>query len=217
MTRIPELGTDIQLRDQQGSGHRSSVLAVDLDSGTLELAAPPDLAADQPFPPGTRLLASWPEDGAYWVLPVLLVEVRGTGADSRLVAEATDDSWREERRQYARTSLNATVEVDFELADEDGRPGPAAVPIDLIDLSEVALRGIAAADYRDWFQPRIPVTVRLTVPDDRFDIPAAVLLAKPAARLDLGLEVVVLFDRPVTRVEDLRRHLAAGQPTEASA
>ena len=33
------------------------------------------------------------------------------------------------------------------------------------------------------------------------------LLGKPTARLDLGLELVVLFHRPVPRVEQLRQHL----------
>ena len=37
------------------------------------------------------------------------------------------------------------------------------------------------------------------------------LLAKPAARTDHGLEVVVLFDRPVPRVDELRRHIAKQQ------
>jgi hypothetical protein len=39
-----------------------------------------------------------------------------------------------------------------------------------------------------------------------------VLQGKATARQDLGLEVVVLFHRPVPRVEDLRRLL--GNPAE---
>ena len=99
--------------------------------------------------------------------------------------------------------------IDFVTPDVEGRPGPTGIAAELIDLSEVALRGILPPDYRDWFQPQIAVLVRLKLAGDQFDIPGKVLLSKPAAREDLGLEVVVLFDRPVTGVEQLRDHITA--------
>jgi len=210
---MPDQGADVQLRDQQGSAHLSAVIACYREQpGTLLLAPPADLPAERPYAPGTRLLVSWPEDGAYWVLPVLLVELRPAEGRQLLVAEVDDDAWREERRQYARLALDAAVTVDFEVTDEDGNPGPAGIAAELIDLSEVALRGLVPQDYRDWFQPHIPVTVRLALAGDHFDIPATVLLSKPVARLDLGLEVVILFDRPVVRVDELRAHLAPAAP-----
>ncbi len=203
---MPERGAVVQLRDQNGSAHRSDVLQVDTElPGTLLLSSP----ADRPFDPGTRLLVSWPEENSYWVLPVLLVELRTTDGERVLVAEVDDEAWREERRQYVRSSLDAVVEIDFAAPDVEGNPGPAGVATELIDLSEVALRGIVAPDYHDWFQPHIPVLARLKLSGDAFDIPGTVLLAKPAARLDLGLEVVILFDRPVTRVAELRAHISA--------
>jgi hypothetical protein len=209
MTRMPERATEVQLRDQQGSAHLSQVLECHRDlPGTLVLSCPKDLPPARPFPPGTRLLVSWPEEGTYWVLPVLLVELRHEDGEILLVTEVDDDAWREERRQYARSALDASVEIDFALDDEDGLPGPAGIPAELLDLSEVALRGVFPPDHREWFQPHIPVTVRLKLSGGNFDIPATVLLAKPAARADLGLEVVILFDRPVERVEELRAHIA---------
>jgi len=208
----------VQLRDQQGSAHLSTVISCHRElPGTLLLAPPADLPADRPYAPGTRLLVSWPEENAYWVLPVLLVELRPSDGRQLLVAEVDDDAWREERRQYARSAFDAQVTVDFEVTDEDGRPGPAGIATELIDLSEVALRAVVPPDYRDWFQPHIPVTVRLALAGDRFDIPATVLLSKPAARLDLGLEVVILFDRPVPRVEELREILGSDQDASTGA
>lgn len=209
---MPEQGAEVQLRDQHGGAHRSEV--VDRDQqlpGTLLLSPPEDLPADCPFAPGTRLLVSWPEDSAYWVLPVLLVELRPVGEQQLLVAEVDDDAWREERRQYARSNLDASVELDLEVVDEHDERGPSGVTAELIDLSEVALRGVVAPEHRDWFQPDVPVTVRLSLCGDRFDIAGTVLLAKPAARADHGLEVVVMFDRPVPRVDELRQHVAKQQ------
>jgi hypothetical protein len=210
MTRMPESGATVELRDQHGSAHRSQVLECRRERpGTLVLTPPPDRPADRPFNPGTRLLVSWPEDGTYWVLPVLLVELRDADEQVLLVAEVDDDAWREERREFVRSSLDARVLLDFELCDSEGEPGPLGVAAELIDLSEVALRGIVSQEHRDWFQPHVPVTVRIDLAGDEFTLSSSVLLAKATARLDLGLEVVVLFDRPVERVDELRAHLAA--------
>jgi hypothetical protein len=52
-----------------------------------------------------------------------------------------------------------------------------------------------------------PVTVHLTFPSDQFALAGHVLTGRPAGRTDLRLEVVVLFDRPVVRIEELRRVL----------
>jgi RNase P/RNase MRP subunit p29 len=213
MTRMPEQGAEVQLRDQHGSAHRSEVIERDQQlPGTLLLAPPADLPPARPFSLGTRLLVSWPDDHSYWVLPVRLVELRPAGEQQLLVAEVDDDAWREERRQYARSALDAEVQIDLEVVDEDDVRGPAGVAAELIDLSEVALRGVVQPAYRDWFVPKVPVTVRLALSGDRFELAGTVLLAKPAARLDHGLEVVILFDRPVPRVDELRRHIAKQQP-----
>jgi hypothetical protein len=206
---MPAVGVATELRDQQGNAHRSEVLQCHRDQpGTLVLSPPADLPAEHAFKGGTRLLVSWPEDGSFWVLPVLLVELRPDGDSRLLVAEVDDDAWREERREFVRSALDATVLIDFEVEDVDGVAGPRGVGAELIDLSEVALRCVIGPEHREWIQPHIPVTVRLRLGADQFEIAAEILLAKPAARLDLGLEVVILFERPVARVEDLRAHLA---------
>jgi hypothetical protein len=206
---MPAVGVATELRDQQGNAYRSEVLQCHRDQpGTLVLSPPADLPAEHAFKAGTRLLVSWPEDGSFWVLPVLLVELRPDGDSRLLVAEVDDDAWREERREFVRSTLDATVLIDFEVEDVDGVAGPRGVGAELIDLSEVALRCVISPEHREWIQPHIPVTVRVRLAGDQFEIAAEILLAKPAARLDLGLEVVILFERPVARVEDLRAHLA---------
>jgi RNase P/RNase MRP subunit p29 len=205
---MPAVGVATELRDQQGNAHRSEVLQCHRDQpGTLVLSPPADLPAEQAFKAGTRLLVSWPEDGSFWVLPVLLVELRPDGDSRLLVAEVDDDAWREERREFVRSALDATVLIDFEVEDVDGVAGPRGVGAELIDLSEVALRCVIKLEHREWIQPHIPVTVRIRLAGDQFEIAGEILLAKPAARLDLGLEVVILFERPVARVGDLRAHL----------
>ena len=147
------------------------------------------------------------------MLPVLLVKLRTVdGVAPLLVAEVDDDAWREERREFVRSNLDARVLIDFEAEDSEGGPGPREVPAELIDLSEVALRGIVSQEYRDWLVPHMPVTARIALGGDQFQIGSSVLLAKPAARIDLGLEVVILFDRPVDRVEELRGHLGSRTP-----
>lgn len=206
---MPSVGVAIELRDQQGNAHRSEVLQCDPEQpGTLILSPPADLPPEHAFNAGTRLLVSWPEDGSYWVLPVLLVELRADGDSRLLVTEVDDDAWREERREFVRSALDASVLVDFEVEDTDGVAGPRGVDAELIDLSEVALRCVIASEHRDWIQPHIPVTALIRLAGDQFEIAAEILLAKPTARMDLGLEVVILFERPVARAEQLRAHLA---------
>src|SRR3954453_2019034 len=106
MTRMPEQGAHVELRDQQGSAHRSEVVERDQQlPGTLLLSPPDDLPPDCPFLPGTRLLVSWPDGHSYWVVPVVLVELKPFGHQQLLVAEVDDDAWREERRQFVRSVL----------------------------------------------------------------------------------------------------------------
>jgi len=122
---MPEQGAEVQLRDQHGSAHRSEVVERDQQlPGTLLLSPPDDLPADCPFSPGTRLLVSWPDDHSYWVLPVVLVELKAAGEQQLLVTEVDDDAWREERRQFARSMLDATVAIDLDVVDENDEPGP---------------------------------------------------------------------------------------------
>ena len=200
MTDVPADGTVVVLRDQQGRAYRSEV--VRYQPGVLFLQPPRDLPAGT-LVVGTRLLVTWPDDTSLLVLPVMLRSLTASGDVDLLAVQIEGTAWREERRRYARANLDADLTIGY-----DGAAGAAVeTSAELIDLSEAALRGVVAAEHQALCRPRVPVQVRIEIAGDSFDIGGYVLQGKPTARLDLGLEVVVLFHRPVPRVEELRRHL----------
>lgn len=199
MTDVPADGTAVVLRDQQGRAYRSEVARS--QPGVLFLQPPRDLPATGAFALGTRLLVAWPDQTSLWVLPVMLLSVATSGEVGMLAVQVQGTAWREERRRYARTNLDASLSIGY--AGADGHDEQTSG--ELIDLSEVALRGVVPPEHQALCRPRTPVRVRIGLADDSFEIGGYVLLGKPAARVDLGLEVVVLFHRPVARVEDLRR------------
>jgi hypothetical protein len=200
MTDAPADGTTVVLRDQQGRAYRSEV--VRSQPGVLFLQPPQDLSADA-FVVGTRLLVTWPDDHSLLVLPVMLLSLSTSDGVNLLAVQLQGTAWREERRRYARKNLEASLTISYDGAD--GQPAEASA--ELIDLSEAALRGVVGAEHQALCRPRMPVQVRIDMAGDTFAIGGYVLQGKPTARLDLGLEVVVLFHRPVARVEDLREHL----------
>jgi hypothetical protein len=213
MTDVPADGTAVVLRDQQGRAYRSEV--VRSQPGVLFLQPPRDLPAGA-LVVGTRLLVTWPDDSSLLVLPVMLLSLSTADEVQVLAVQIEGTAWREERRRYARTNLDARLTICY-----DGIEGePVETSAELIDLSEAALRGVVAAEQRALCRPRLPVRVRIDTAGDSFEIAGYVLQGKPTARLDLGLEVVILFHRPVARVEDLRHRLgqlAAAEPGSTQA
>ena len=218
MNAIPQPGTEVVLRDQGGGSYRSRVEAV--EAGQLVLFPPADSIGDRTMAPGTRLLVTWPDQFSLWVLPVVLVEVQPTADGAMLAVEINGEPWREERRQYARAVIPAELEIRFAraaaLADPPttstaaGGSDTVAVPASLINLSEVALRCALPPAQQSLYQPRVPVTVEIGLPGGQFHIPGYVLQAKATAQPEVGFEVVILFDRPVDRVEELRAQLSLG-------
>jgi hypothetical protein len=165
------------------------------------------------------LLVTWPDDHSLLVLPVMLLTSSdpgsgsGSGSDEAdlLAVQLEGTAWREERRRYARANLDASLAISYPGADGE----PVQTSAELIDLSEAALRGVVGAEHQALCRPRIPVQVRIELAGDSFEIGGYILQGKPTARLDLGLEVVALFHRPVDRVEDLRRYLGQRAAPEA--
>lgn len=204
MSAVPDRQAAVVLRDQQGAAYRSEV--IESHPGVLMLRPPPNLPAEGAFALGTRLLVTWPDDRSLWVLPVVMIGIRPVEGVGLLVAEVSGESWREERRHYVRAAIPAALSIEYRLEAE---AEPVTAEAELIDLSEVALRCVISPQHQRLCQPRTQVRVRVELSGDAFDIEGYVLLGKPTARLDLGLELVVLFDRPVPRVQELRRHLAA--------
>ncbi|MDQ1738625.1 MAG: hypothetical protein QOE53_277 [Pseudonocardiales bacterium] len=200
MTDVPVDGTAVVLRDQQGRSYRSEVARS--QPGVLFLRPPRDLPAGA-LMVGTRLLVTWPDDTSLLVLPVMLLSRSTSDEVDLLAVQIEGTTWREERRRYARANLDATLAIRYDGADGQ----PAETSGELIDLSEAALRGVVPAEHQALCRPRTPVQVQIDLAGDSFAFSGYILQGKPTARLDLGLEVVVLFHRPVARVEDLRRHL----------
>jgi hypothetical protein len=201
-TGVPAEGTPIVLRTQRGGAYRSQVAHA--QPGILYLQSPTELPGTASLPVGTRLLVAWPDRNSLWVLPVVVLSLLESSG-GLLTVQIEGTAWREERRRYARTNLDATLTLGYDRADGQ----PVEVAGELIDLSEAALRCVVAQEHQSLCRPRTPVRVRIGLAEDSFDVEGYVLQGKATARPDLGLEVVVLFHRPVPRVEDLRRLLGS--------
>lgn len=198
MMSIPGPTTAVVLRDQHGGLYRSEVLQS--RHNQLVLSQPTDQTGRE-LAPGTRLLVTWPDDRSLLVLPVVLVDRREDGGVETLITSVDGASWREERREYARSAIAASLRIYYR--DENAGDITEAAG-ELIDLSEVALRCVVSAANQTLCRPRTPVSAEIEVGRDLFEVPGHVLLGKQTDREDAGLELVVLFERPVPRVEELR-------------
>ena len=200
MSGVPADGTAVVLRDQRAAPTAARWPAP--STACCSCSRPRDLPAGA-FSPGTRLLVAWPDETSLRVLPVMLLNV----------ATADGRCWPSRSRappgaRSAGATPGPTSTPRLSIGYDRRRTGSSVETSgELIDLSEAALRGVVPPEHQALCRPRTPVRVRIELADDSFDISGYVLQGKPAARLDLGLEVVVLFHRPVPRVEELRRHL----------
>ena len=86
----------------------------------------------------------------------MLLAVLDTGG-GQLAVQIEGTAWREERRRYARTNLDATLTLGYDGADGQGRLSSG----ELIDLSEAALRAVVPPEHQALCQPRTPVRVRI--------------------------------------------------------
>jgi len=192
---LPDEGASVVLRDQHGGEYRSQVLAV--TPSAIKLAPPSDL---NNVGEGTRLLVTWPDRTALLVLPVVVNAV--DTAEPAWHVRIADDPWREERRRHLRRTLNASLQVWYEAHGQE-------VSADgiVVDLSEAAVRCAVTNDHSELRVSATPVQLELHIDGDELKIDGYVLKGRPAARADLRLEVVILFERPVPDLEHLRKHL----------
>lgn len=203
MLTLPGAGSAVVLRDRHGGEYRSTV--VTLTDKAICILPPVDLTEVEV---GTRLLVVWPDEHSQWVLPVVVTAldlVTITAEDvyhGMWEVRISDDPWREDRRQYIRQPLDASLDVAY---DVDGEVVHADAI--LVDLSEAALRCAVARSHQLLRVRKTPVRLSLAMGGDAFLLPATVLSGRPAAREDLRLELVVLFDRPVDGLDRLRMHL----------
>lgn len=203
MLTLPDAGAAVVLRDEHGGEYRSSVLT--LTEKAIVLQPPVDLTD---VGVGTRLLVTWPDGTSICFLPVVITAtdlVIITAVDVRKGAwevRIADDPWREERRRHIRQAIDATLDVAYE-ADGEVHHAEAIV----VDLSEAAVRCAVTRDHQALRVGATSVRLALVAKGEAFDITGYVLNGRPAAREDLRLEVVILFNRPVPDVDRLRTHL----------
>ena len=216
MTRMPGRGVTVELRDQQRQRPPQRGAAVPPDRPARWCWPPPPDRAGRPAVRTRHPVAGQLAGGRHLL--------GAAGAAGRARASGRRPCWwprwtttpgARSGGEYVRSSLDAAVLLDFEADDSEGEPGRSESAAELIDLSEVALRGIVPPGAPGLAPAAHPGTGPARAGRGRLRDPGYVLLAKPAARLDLGLEVVVLFDRPVPRVEELRAHLG-GWPRAAA-
>ncbi|CAN5370511.1 hypothetical protein BH10ACT8_BH10ACT8_15070 [soil metagenome] len=203
MTQHPPLGAEVILRDQSGGFHRATLSYYGDARVTVELAADTDAR----FQPRDRVLVTWPEPTGLICLPTQLA---GHHPDDVLVwtADIVGDPWPEQRRQHERANIPGYVELyrADPASDQTRVDGP------VLDLSEAGLRCGLSEPQASMFKPSTPVELRLSLGGaDDLRLPGRVLYARSTARADKLLEVVVVFDRPVSQAEELRRHIVLWQ------
>jgi hypothetical protein len=208
MWLLPDIRTEVVLRDQAGGAYRGEVLNV---HGPNVVLAPMDAAVDPP-PTGTRLLVTWPDARGLVCLPVLFAETISTDDEPNWVVEAVGESWREQRRQHVRAAIDAQMQIVYAFAD-----GAVTVGAHLIDLSEVGLRCAVEAENDALCVASTHVKVHLDLGKDQLEVDGKVLYGRPGARRDGRLEVAILFNRPVPQAERIREHVNAGRDESAEA
>ncbi|MCW2521907.1 MAG: PilZ protein [Frankiales bacterium] len=204
MTRLPEAGTAVVLRDQAGGAHQARL--VNVMEGHLGLLL--DDPRGQVFDVSSRLLVTWPDKFGLVCLPCASVRLPDH-SDTRLIVQVTGDSWREQRRQFQRASVTGVVGLR-----SPEQPSVGLVNGMLIDLSEAGLRCAIDERHTALREPKTLVTVVLDLDENELELPGKVLYGRLVAREDQKLEVVILFDRPVVKVELLRRHIEVFHPRE---
>jgi hypothetical protein len=202
--RLPEAGASVVLRDQAGGAHRARL--VNIMEGHLGLLL--DEPRDQTFAVSSRLLVTWPDKFGLICLPCLSVRLPDQ-ADTRLIVQVSGESWREQRRQFPRARVGGEVTLR-----SPEQPGLPPVRGKLIDLSEAGLRCAIDERHTALREPKTLVSVVLDLDENELELPGKVLYGRPIAREDRALEVVILFDRPVVKVELLRRHIEAFNPSD---
>ena len=192
MTRPPDTGGEIVLRDQTGGAFRGEL--DDLRGAFITVRLFEDRA--RPFTQLEKMLVTWADGPGVNFLPVQLVDSPGPAT---WIAEIVGEPWQEQRRQYLRAALSGTVSLSpaHPSAVQDIQTTEGS----LVDLSEAGLRCAVGSRWPYLTTPTTPVTVRITVDELSFTLAAKVLYGRPMGRHDGTLEVVVVFDRPVPQAE----------------
>jgi hypothetical protein len=200
MVHLPERGSSVVLKSQEGAAHLGTVTA--LSPGRIAFELEDD--HDRTFMIEERVLVTWPDHAGVMCLPTVIIDV--PLYDDRVwLAQATGDPWSEQRRQFVRAAIIGTVALR--------RTDSLDIAIgELIDLSEAGLRCSISGRHGDMAEPGTEVTLSVVLDQEEdFQLPGKVLYGRHAARADGRLEFVVIFDRPIVQLERLRFHIGLAE------
>jgi hypothetical protein len=200
VVHVPERGSSVVLRSQEGAAHLGTVTA--LSPGRIAFELEDD--HDRTFMIQERVLVTWPDNAGVMCLPTVIIDV--PLYDDRLwLAQATGDPWSEQRREFIRAAIIGTVALR--------RTDSLDIAIgELIDLSEAGLRCSISERHADLAEPGTEVTLSVVLDQEEdFQLSGKVLYGRHAARADGRLEFVVIFDRPIVQVERLRFHIGLAE------
>jgi hypothetical protein len=202
MSRLPQIGDPIALRDAGGLVYASRVEGIDDDE--IAVARPADLRAALVYDVGLALDLIWTESTGIHVLPT---ELASTAVDNHIRLwnlTVTGEAWTEQRRNYVRVPLSGRIVLTPTQLLE-GAPEP--VEATFIDLSEVAMQCAVPLPRDD---PRIAVgqtlVCRFTIGDENFDVNGAVIIVRPGTS-PRESRVVVQFGPSRAASDALRKHV----------
>ncbi|MGX7679052.1 PilZ domain-containing protein [Jatrophihabitans sp. DSM 45814] len=194
MRRRPETGAEVVLRDQSGGSHECRASELSDDRLALEMAD----GMGAGLQCNDRILVTWPEAAGLVCLPVVLVE-HDSERPSHWVADIDGEAWLEQRRQFPRAPVSGTVGLR-----PVGSQAAAVATGFLLDLSEAGMRCTVEDGYRSLGQPATDVDITLALEAGLFRLSGKVLYGRQATHDAHRLELVVIFDRPVPQVDQLR-------------
>jgi len=202
VTPLPDVDYAVVLRGQSGGSFRARVDGLQPPDIVLERIG--DLGREPTAQVGSRMLLTWPDENGLVCLPVLLVDAP-VGDPARWAVEVVGDAWREQRRHWPRAAIEGTCVIHYAVAPE-GTDAETATG-HLIDASEAGVRCAVERRHYPLLVPGTRVAVELMLGSDIFEVLGQVLYGKVDAREDDRIEVVVVFDRPVPRADEIRGHV----------
>lgn len=200
MVTLPEAGSGVVLRDERGGEYRSSVVT----TAEQDLLLEPPLDFEE-VEVGTRLVVTWPDRGSVCFLPVVVtatdvVAITPSGPHrGTWQVRVSDIPWREERRRHVRLAIDASLEITYALGNVFQH-----VSAIVVDLSQAAVRCAVPPEHKALRVSSMPVRLKIDIGSESFDTAGYVLTGRPAAREDLRLEVVILFEQALPGIERLR-------------
>ena len=206
---LPPPGEGVVLQDEDGGEHRSAVHAA---AELLTVRRPAALAPGTPLLIGAEVLVSWSSgENAVSKLRSRIDRIRYDGDLLLWDLAPIGEPWQEQRRRWARVELTGPVTVTEVVAELRALP-PGVEHGELLDVSEVALRCVIAADAIWASRRNAEVLLSFTLPASEpgsFELTGRVLTSRIRNDSPSRREVVVQFEASAEQVESLRRYVTS--------